>query len=407
MNSNLRTAALVAAGIISAGSVAYAEEAKMNPIETALTATTISGYVSASAFFDLGGDGDATRLPGRSFDGPDKLNKINLDVVKLTIEKPLDEGDWSAGYKVDLLFGQDANTLATTSVLGENNSDFGIKQAYVALQAPVGNGLIAKVGVFDTIIGYEVFESGNNPNYSRSYGYSIEPTQHTGLLLSYPVTDWLTVSAGIADAWDARINAAGREAVADREFGLQSYLGAVAITAPEGTGFLEGATLYGGVVHGLTSVGNEDDPRTSWYAGLTIPTPIENLAVGIAYDYRDSEVQTTTPPPVPTDPPIITAGSQWASAVAGYLTYQATEQLKLSLRAEYASGTDGTWDANGGQDEFFGLTTTADYSLWANVLTRFEFRWDNDLGDGPGAFGTTADPQDNAYTIGVNLIYKF
>jgi len=109
MNTHLRTSALIAAGIVSAGSAAFAEEGKLNPVETALTSTTISGYVSASAFFDLQGNDGTVRLPGRVFDVGGNMDKINLDVVKLTIEKPLEEADWSAGYKVDLLFGPDAN----------------------------------------------------------------------------------------------------------------------------------------------------------------------------------------------------------------------------------------------------------------------------------------------------------
>ena len=34
-----------------------------------------------------------------------------------------------------------------------------------------------------------------------------------------------------------------------------------------------------------------------------------------------------------------------------------------------------------------GETFTVDYSLWANVITRAEFRWDRDLRGGPGVFG--------------------
>ena len=53
-----------------------------------------------------------------------------------------------------------------------------IERATVVIDCtPVGNGIDWKMGVFDTIIGYEVFESGNNPNFTRSYGYAIEPTQ--------------------------------------------------------------------------------------------------------------------------------------------------------------------------------------------------------------------------------------
>lgn len=404
MNCNLRTAALLAAGIISAGSVAQAEEARLNPVETALTSTTISGYVSTSAFFDLGEDEGGSRLPGRSFDGANKIDQINLDVVKLSIEKPLDEADWSAGYKVDLLFGPDANTLGTPSVLGENNSDFGVKQAYVALQTPLGNDLIAKMGVFDTLIGYEVFESGNNPNYSRSYAYFIEPTQHTGLLLSYQLTESIAINGGIADSWSPRINAPGTEVDATKDFGLQTYMGSLSVTLPESAGFLNGTTLYGGVVHGLAAAeAGDGDPRTSWYAGVTVPTPLEGLGVGAAYDYRTTERARVG----------LDDASEYAQAIAGYVTYQVSKQVKLGARGEYANGSAGTWGAYaaGGPDneEFLGITGTVDLSIWANALARIEFRWDSDLSDGAGAFGGAAPgkQEDNAYVIGLNLLYKF
>src|SRR5262249_32745496 len=130
---------------------------------------------------------------------------FNLDVVKVSIEKPLDEAQWAAGYKVDLLFGPDANTFATTST-GAATSDFGIKQAYVALRAPVGNGLDFKVGVYDTPIGYEVFDAGENPNYTRSWGYTIEPTTHTGVLGTYQFSESISASAGIANTFGPVIN---------------------------------------------------------------------------------------------------------------------------------------------------------------------------------------------------------
>ena len=50
------------------------------------------------------------------------------------------------------------------------------------LRTPVGNGIDWKMGVFDTVIGYESNSDPLNPNYTRSYGYTIEPTTHTGIL---------------------------------------------------------------------------------------------------------------------------------------------------------------------------------------------------------------------------------
>ena len=92
---------------------------------------------------------------------------------------------------IKLIFcsGPDANTFATQSTTSTGQVISAVKQAYVDLKAPIGNGLDFKIGVWDTIIGYEVFESGNNPNFTRSYGYTIEPTTHTGVLASYQFCD--------------------------------------------------------------------------------------------------------------------------------------------------------------------------------------------------------------------------
>src|ERR1041385_9430715 len=181
MKFNKWTVGLAAVGLVSLPSVIRAEE-KGNMIQTALASTSISGYVDTSAQWNFG-TGNA-HLPDYKFGGPSKADGFNLNVVQLRIEKPLDETEWAAGYRVDLRFGPDANTLSTTSLESESSSDFAIRQAYVALRAPIGNGLDFKVGVFDSIVGYESVDDAANPNHTRSYGHSIEPQTHTGVLAS-------------------------------------------------------------------------------------------------------------------------------------------------------------------------------------------------------------------------------
>src|SRR5688500_6370574 len=206
MKYNMWTLALASAGVIGLGTTAVQAE-EQHALMTALSQTTISGYVDTSAIWSPGSPNGV--LHGRTFDASsDKLDGFNLHAVKLRLEKPLDEGQWSAGYMADLVFGPDANyysTLPNASTAADAD-DFAVKQAYVSLRAPVGNGLDIKLGVWDTLIGYEVFESVNNPNFSRSYGYYIEPTHHTGVLLSYHVADWLSVSGGVANGWGGAIN---------------------------------------------------------------------------------------------------------------------------------------------------------------------------------------------------------
>src|SRR5579884_3018050 len=156
MKINLWTAALAATGTISIISVARADGVG------SLSSSILSGYVDTSAQWNLG-TGDE-KAPRYAYGGASKADGFNLNVVKVTLEKAPEAGGWSAGYKVDTVYGPDADSLATqsTGVMG----DFAIKQAYVDLQVPVGNGIHFKVGVWDKIIGFESFESVDNPNFT-------------------------------------------------------------------------------------------------------------------------------------------------------------------------------------------------------------------------------------------------
>src|SRR5687768_10274880 len=108
---NKWTLALAAAGLVSPA-VLHAEEAEQHQLLTALSSTTLSGYVDTSAIWSPGSPNGV--IAGRTFDGtPDKLDGFNLHAIKLMLEKPLDEGQWSAGYKADLVFGPDANYYST------------------------------------------------------------------------------------------------------------------------------------------------------------------------------------------------------------------------------------------------------------------------------------------------------
>src|ERR1041384_1815124 len=208
MKFNKWTLALAAGGVVSLGSIAQADEKPMSQLLTSVSSTTLSGYVDTSAIWKCG-TGNAL-LPGRAFDGVGKLDGFNLNVVELQLEKPLSEEQWAAGYRVQLLLGPDANNYNTSTAgraLGSTTtSDFSLKDAYIALRVPAGNGIDLKVGSFSTVIGYESFESYLNPNYSRSFGWQLEPTQHTGILASYKVTDAVSVSGGVANTWNAGIN---------------------------------------------------------------------------------------------------------------------------------------------------------------------------------------------------------
>src|SRR2546428_14196858 len=107
MRINKWTIGLAAAGIISPASAVNAEEAAAHQVLTALSSTTLSGYVNTTINWKPGTSN--TSIPGRAFDGPaSKHDGFNLDVVSLTVSKPLDEAQWAAGYLAQLWFGPDA-----------------------------------------------------------------------------------------------------------------------------------------------------------------------------------------------------------------------------------------------------------------------------------------------------------
>jgi hypothetical protein len=256
------------------------------------------------------------------------------------------------------------------------------------------------------VIGYESNSDPLNPNYTRSYGYTIEPTTLTGILATYKVNDEVSFSAGISDSAfnNSFVATAGYES-------QKAYFATVSLTAPDSFGWLKGATFSSGVIHAVDSfsdVGVTTDngnTTTSLYAGATIPTPITQLKVGASFDYLFEDAAS------------FDGDDIWNIALYG--TFQATDKLSFNARAEYLSDdTRGFDDAvtlysfddrrNAAEE----ITATIQYNLWANVITRGEFRWDHvEHGDPFGATGSGPDQGDsfrsNDFLLALNVIYQF
>jgi hypothetical protein len=423
MKFNKWTVGLAALGVISLASAARADE-QMSRVQTALSNTTLSGYVDVSAQWNLGQQnglyGVVGNTPGYAYGGINKADGFNLNAVDIALDKPQDESPWAAGYHVELVAGPDNPTKLNVGTIGPINTGpivsqvssplVGLRQAYITLRTPVGNGIDWKMGVFDTIIGYESTSSPLNPNYTRSYGYSIEPTTHTGLLASYKVGDVLTITAGVADGSNIGtlvqpIN--GRAAFETQK----AYMGAIALTAPDSWGALKGATLNLGIINSVDSnvvgpipvpilggtfgaLGLNTFGTTSWYAGLMIPTPNSALKFGSSFDYL--ELHNTGAANSRDD-------SSWNVAVYGNL--QATDKLSFNARAEYLDDSAGLIYGTQAEE----VTLTTQYQLWANVLSRVEFRWDHvEHGTPFDNSSVTGNPYHaNAFMLALNLIYQF
>jgi len=422
MKFNKWTVGLAAIGVVSLASAARADETKLSQVQTALSNTTLSGYVDTSIQWNPSGGASVAPVAfqnspqgivGSPTATSSKANGFNLNVIDLALDKPEDESPWASGYHVELWFGQDATTLGTSgqnSLLSNNGggalgNDVAIRQAYITLRTPVGNGIDWKLGVFDTIIGYESTSSPLNPNYTHSYGYSMEPTTHTGLLATYKFCDALSATVGIADSTGPVMNDHSPQTVGGAADSFKTYMGAVTLTAPQSMGWASGATLSGGIVSGApstTSAGNgfSSDALTSYYVGGTLPTPNSNLKLGASFDYLTDYQH----------PGFGGTGNPWA--LAGYVNLQATPKLSLNGRMEWAKNYLSTVAGFAGQaseQSAIAFTGTIQYDLWANVLTRLEFRWDHASSHiyGGNLNGSSAPGDENAIMFALQAIYRF
>jgi len=414
-------------------------------VNTALTGTTLSGYVDVSAQWNLGSQNEKVTsspngavtsgtTPNYAFNSG-KADGFNFNSIDLALDKPEAEGSWAAGYHAELMAGPDSVPgvgYSSVNSSGNNNSyatsatpgGVSVRQAYIALGTPIGNSRVDwKVGVFDnSIVGYESNSDPANPNYTRSYGYTMEPTTFTGILATYKVTDMLALQAGIADGYQvaepgyAQNWTIGPTAIngRDTQETKKAYMGAITFTAPDNWGWMKGATLNAGVINndnGTTynaTTMTDTFGTTSYYVGATVPTPLTGLKFGLAWDYLDfhdaHHIQFAN-----------SDSSQWN--VGLYASYQANDNLIFNLRAEHLEYNvalqNEKFQGLANSDEF---TATVQYKIWDNVLSRVEFRWDHTEHGTPFDNASNANVRgnssgygihDNAFMLAANLIYQF
>ncbi len=417
MKLNKWTLGLAAVGVVSLASTARADE-KMSMVNTALSNTTISGYVDVSAMYNIGTQ-NGGNLPqytpgGLHGDG------FNLGALDLALDKPMTEGSWGAGYHAELMFGQDAvgQALSGSSYTAPSLHTWGpareyseyyrfnpgsyssysaatIRQAYLTLGMPVGNSQIVwKLGVWDSPIGYESNSDPQNPNFTRSYGWTIEPTTFTGLLGTYKINDMISISAGVANATQGNATDGGQGQPYETQ---KAYMGTIGLTAPESWGWVQGATLNAGVIVDDIGSASKNGQGATWlYVGAVVPTPATALKFGAAFDYKEMHD---------------THGwhqygnhsddNMWDVALYG--NYKVNDNLSLNLRGEYFDGTDSPNYAPAYGHTGEEVTATASYKLWENVLSRVELRWDHAAVQAYDA----NDSHKNAVMVAANLIYQF
>ena len=343
--------------------------------------TTLSGYVSTSYHFGPDGGSDPYAL------APSNRNAFSLDIVGLSLRRPLDEWLFDTGFRIDMWLGPDASLLDS----GASANTVEVRQAYIDLRVPVADpreagearSLDLRLGVFDSPLGYESLDRNQNPHYTHSWGFTIEPTLHTGLLAMYPGVDALEngesdflFSLGVANTVDPRINGVAENV------NRKTLLAGLTCLLSNSFGPLGGAAFSAGYVNGRARSGAETIQNL--YLGLGLPLPSDRWSLGLVYDAR-----------------VLDGAGNDDSVFGAYLGHRLNDKLSLNLRGEIFQDGAKLFNSESGveQTDGHGLTATLDYKLWKNVTSRLEYRWDHT--DSP------VNGRHNAQALHLNLIYEF
>ena len=167
----------------------------------------------------------------------------------------LEESNGRLVTPLELMYGPDATVWDAGSAP--------IRQAFVTLHTPtgVGNGIDWQIGQWDNLLGYEVLDSWNEGNWTRSYGFTTEPTEHVGLLASYNFTENVRLQLGVANELSPGTTSPFGPGLNENNRNTSGAAGAIieskkaivsllTLTAPDSWGSLKGSRLYAGVDYG-------------------------------------------------------------------------------------------------------------------------------------------------------------
>lgn len=320
--------------------------------------------IKAGGWTEIG----ANYNPGNSSHNPggnapvtfnDQPNSFNLHQVYGYIEREVNRNTTNAlsfGFRADLLYGTDARFSSATnfdsSILnnpsGERQLVF--PQAYIDIYMPVGNGLVASVGHFYTIIGYEVVPAAGNFFMSHAYTMQYgEPFTHTGAMLTYPLNDNIELKGGVVSGWDAHFKQPA------------NFLGSVAYTTDNEQTSITGSLITGDV--NTSAVGSNNHNRTM-YSVVLEHSLTEKLHYVLQHDLGIEQNSSTS------------QSSKWYG-LNQYMFYDLAHNLGAGIRMEWFRDEDGARvQGNGLSENYIGVTGGLNYRPIAGFTIRPEVRYD-------------------------------
>jgi hypothetical protein len=362
--------AMIVTALVLTASAASAQQPEAKPEEkpkTLLEEIVLFSYVEASYVGNLG----HTSADSGGLTASRQVNTLRLydsdegftfNMAEFSVKKdPSDK--YPFGFGLVLTGGEDAQKNHSVGIFRDlqdaprQTKWIDLQEAYLSYKVPLGSGLTLKAGKFVTLLGYEVIESPNNLNFSRSLLFSFAiPFTHTGGLLSYSFTDWFSVTAGVVEGWD----------VSDDNNASPSYTGQFAVTPLKDL-----STALNWIVGPEQ---NSNNTRQRWVTDLTATyAGFKNLTLGANVDVAGEE---RVPALVATRQD--GDASWWGWAL--YAAYDWTEKFRSAIRFEFFDDPQSVRTAIrniGNRTSVYEVTATAQYKIWKGLVGRLEYRHDD------------------------------
>jgi hypothetical protein len=309
-----------------------------------------------------------------------RANVFSIQQAAFIIESAPDVGAGRRfGARVDLQFGQATETVQGAPANEPRPDAYRyVWQAYGTYVFPVGRGLQADFGKFASNLGYETNYAKDNNHFSRAYLFNFLPFYHSGVRLSLPVSDEVTLMYMLTN---------GIQQTEDFNDFKSNHLTAIVKPA-------------GGVTWTINYFFGQEQPDGGQPTGpdgffrvfdtYVTYTATPALTFGLDVNYVTSEVDKS-------DPALSLQGT------GVYARYQASAPAALSLRYERLDD-EGLF--GGIAQVLHEATATAEYKFADGFLMRGEFRrdWSNQpFFTGP----TPGDPRDHQNTVLIGLVWWF
>lgn len=342
----------------------------------------------------VGRDG-GTFADVRAFDREN--DSFTLDNIEISVFKPSTEKD-PIGFGFTTNYGEIAQRLTFVPSDGRvdgatGSQDFTVSQGFVTYKAPVGKGLDFKFGKFATWIGAELWESVDNPNFSRSLLYqNAIPFTNTGLSMSYPLLDQLTASFYLVNGWDTFVDNNN-----SKTLGYQFNW-----KVSDNTNFIVNGS-HGAEQDEDVIKDAEGNWRHFWDLILALK-PLPKTSLNFNFDYGTEQggamYSTAVTNASIAGGPVDSLGNGKWWGLSTILGYDFTDAVNVALRGEYFEDKDGARIGFSGLD-IWEATLTTTVKIRQNLLVRPEIRYDQ---ANQNIFGASTD---NELTTAIDVAYMF